>query len=36
MVSDAISFDANHDPVKNLAILSVKDGKVGFQALVKP
>jgi branched-chain amino acid transport system substrate-binding protein len=35
-VSDTISFNANHDPVKNLAILSVKNGKVGFQALVKP
>jgi len=35
-VSGTITFDKNHNPVKNAAILHVKDGKVLFEASVSP
>jgi branched-chain amino acid transport system substrate-binding protein len=35
-VSGQVVFDALHNPVKAAAILSVKDGKIGFQASVAP
>ncbi len=35
-ISGKITFDANHDPVKPLTILAVKDGKVKFNSVVNP
>jgi branched-chain amino acid transport system substrate-binding protein len=35
-ISGTITFDANHDPVKPLTILAVKDGKVQFNSVVNP
>lgn len=35
-VSGKITFDAQHNPVKNAVVLSVKDGKVSFSASVAP
>ncbi|MCX7038791.1 MAG: ABC transporter substrate-binding protein, partial [Spirochaetes bacterium] len=35
-VSGKIAFDAQHNPVKSAAILTVKDGKVRFKANVAP
>lgn len=35
-ISGNIKFDANHDPVKPLTILKVKDGKVQFDSVVNP
>jgi branched-chain amino acid transport system substrate-binding protein len=35
-VSGTIAFDANHDPVKPLTILTIKNGKVTFDSVVNP
>jgi branched-chain amino acid transport system substrate-binding protein len=35
-VSGTITFDAQHNPVKSATILTVKDGKIQFQAVVAP
>ncbi len=35
-VSGTITFDANHDPVKPLTILAIKDGKIEFNSVVNP
>jgi len=35
-VSGKITFDENHNPVKNAAILHVQDGKVVFETSVSP
>jgi len=35
-VSGKITFDAQHNPVKNAVVLSVKDGKVSFSTSVAP
>jgi branched-chain amino acid transport system substrate-binding protein len=35
-VSGKIKLDANHNPVKNAAVLAVKDGKVSFKESVSP
>ena len=35
-VSGTITYDAQHNPVKSATILTVKDGKIQFQAVVAP
>ena len=35
-VSGQITFDAEHNPVKSATILTIKDGKVQFEAVVAP
>jgi branched-chain amino acid transport system substrate-binding protein len=35
-VSGTITIDEFHNPVKDLTILAVKDGKVNFETVVKP
>jgi branched-chain amino acid transport system substrate-binding protein len=35
-VSGQITFDAQHNPVKSATILTIKDGKVQFEAVVAP
>jgi branched-chain amino acid transport system substrate-binding protein len=35
-VSGTITYDAQHNPVKSATILTVKDGKIQFEAVVAP